>query len=157
MAGEHGQGKEWIPKGNTLVDTGSSRCLDLPGGTTINSTQVEIWGRNGSANQQWTLPRTYTRQTTSGIAGKCLEDKAASASGSAKFRTSRLRDTADTAGIARRSDPTTCRQGTGLRCEWRRVFRVVRLRTAGPTTASLPGWYSRQAGRWIRRQAQSRQ
>ncbi|WP_329174670.1 lectin [Streptomyces sp. NBC_01477] len=80
-------GQKWIPKGNTLVNTGSAKCLDLPGGTTANSTQVEIWDCNGGTNQQWNLPRTRTGQTTSGIAGKCLDDNAASTTNGTKIQT----------------------------------------------------------------------
>jgi hypothetical protein len=52
------QRQKWIQHGTTLVNTGSARCLDIPGGTMANNTQVEIWDCHSDTNQQWTLPST---------------------------------------------------------------------------------------------------
>ncbi|MFD8496718.1 ricin-type beta-trefoil lectin domain protein [Amycolatopsis sp. NPDC059657] len=38
----------------TIVGAGSGRCLDVPGATQTDGTQVELWDCNGGANQQWT-------------------------------------------------------------------------------------------------------
>ncbi|MER7538408.1 RICIN domain-containing protein [Streptomyces sp. NPDC097704] len=34
----------------------SGRCLDVPGGSTTNGTELVIWDCNGGANQRWALP-----------------------------------------------------------------------------------------------------
>jgi hypothetical protein len=53
-----------------LRGVGSGRCLDVPGSTTANATQTDIYDCNGGANQQW----TYTAsQQLVGIGGKCLD------------------------------------------------------------------------------------
>ncbi|MDG6107328.1 ricin-type beta-trefoil lectin domain protein [Dactylosporangium aurantiacum] len=39
--------------GNRLRNTGSGRCLDVPGGRTTNGTQVTIYDCNNGTNQQW--------------------------------------------------------------------------------------------------------
>jgi hypothetical protein len=36
-----------------LIGVGSGRCLDVPGQSRTNGTQVTIWDCNGGANQQW--------------------------------------------------------------------------------------------------------
>ncbi|GAA5200295.1 ricin-type beta-trefoil lectin domain protein [Rugosimonospora acidiphila] len=42
--------------GATVVrGTGSNRCLDVPGSTTTNGTQLDIWDCNGGGNQSWLL------------------------------------------------------------------------------------------------------
>ena len=46
----------------------SNRCLDVPGQSQTNGTQVEIWDCNGGTNQQWTLNSDGTlRGTQSGL------------------------------------------------------------------------------------------
>ncbi|WP_433303443.1 ricin-type beta-trefoil lectin domain protein [Actinoplanes sp. CA-030573] len=53
-----------------LRGVGSGRCLDVPGSTTANGTQTDIYDCNGGANQSW----TYTAsQQLVGIGGKCLD------------------------------------------------------------------------------------
>ena len=42
------------PANGPLVSAQSGRCLDVPGVSTTNNTQVEIWDCNGGTNQQWT-------------------------------------------------------------------------------------------------------
>ncbi|GAA1968031.1 ricin-type beta-trefoil lectin domain protein [Catenulispora subtropica] len=37
-----------------IVGSGSGRCVDVPGATQTNGTQVELWDCNGGTNQQWT-------------------------------------------------------------------------------------------------------
>ena len=39
--------------GNRLRNTGSGRCLDVPGAVTTNNTQVSIYDCNSGSNQQW--------------------------------------------------------------------------------------------------------
>jgi endo-1,4-beta-xylanase len=52
---------------------GASKCLDVPGQSTTNGTQVDIWDCSGAANQTWT--RTSSNQLTvySGGTQKCLD------------------------------------------------------------------------------------
>jgi hypothetical protein len=53
-----------------LVGTGSGKCLDVPGASTANSTQVEIYTCNGGTNQSW----TYNSSAELRVYGtKCLE------------------------------------------------------------------------------------
>jgi hypothetical protein len=37
-----------------IVGVGSGRCVDVPGATQTNGTQVQLWDCNGGSNQQWT-------------------------------------------------------------------------------------------------------
>lgn len=47
----------------------SGRCLDLPGATTTNGTQVQLWDCHGQANQRF----TYTPSKQLMVSGKCLD------------------------------------------------------------------------------------
>jgi ricin-type beta-trefoil lectin protein len=52
-----GANQQWTAgAASALVGTGSGKCLDDPGSTTVNGTQQEIWTCGGGANQSWTLP-----------------------------------------------------------------------------------------------------
>ncbi|MEV8437995.1 ricin-type beta-trefoil lectin domain protein [Actinosynnema sp. NPDC051121] len=42
-------------QGKLIVGTASGRCLDVPGSTTTNGTQLQLWDCHGQTNQQWTL------------------------------------------------------------------------------------------------------
>ncbi len=42
------------PTSGRLMGVGSGRCLDVPGQSQTNGTQVGIWDCNGGANQNWT-------------------------------------------------------------------------------------------------------
>lgn len=53
-----------------LVGGQSGRCVDVPGSTTANGTQVQLWDCGGGANQQWTY--TAGRQLTV-YGNKCLD------------------------------------------------------------------------------------
>jgi hypothetical protein len=53
-----------------IVGGQSGRCVDVPGGTTTNGTQVQLWDCSGGANQRWTY--TAGRQLT-GNGNKCLD------------------------------------------------------------------------------------
>jgi hypothetical protein len=53
-----------------IVGGQSGRCIDVPGGTTTNGTQVQLWDCSGGANQRWTY--TAGRQLT-GNGNKCLD------------------------------------------------------------------------------------
>ncbi|MEN3306879.1 MAG: hypothetical protein V7603_3081 [Micromonosporaceae bacterium] len=73
-----GAGGGQPPTTFALVGAGSSRCLDVPGRSQTNGTQVELWDCNGGPNQTWTL--TATNQLT--VYGtRCLEE-AGTATGS---------------------------------------------------------------------------
>jgi len=37
-----------------IIGVGSGRCVDVPGASQTQGTQVELWDCNGGANQQWT-------------------------------------------------------------------------------------------------------
>ena len=59
-------------KATTAVrGSASGRCLDVPGSSHDNSTQVELYDCNGGANQQWTL--TPSGALTVYGSGSCLE------------------------------------------------------------------------------------
>ncbi|WP_194904298.1 ricin-type beta-trefoil lectin domain protein [Catenulispora rubra] len=57
-----------------LVLSASSTCLDVPGGSTTNGTQVEIWTCGGGGNQTWTHTYSNAIQVYSGASLKCLDD-----------------------------------------------------------------------------------
>jgi hypothetical protein len=59
--------------GNRLRNTGSGRCLDVPGATTANNTQVAIYDCNTGSNQQWTS--TSARELRV-YGNKCLDARA---------------------------------------------------------------------------------
>ncbi|MFE3459258.1 ricin-type beta-trefoil lectin domain protein [Nocardiopsis aegyptia] len=54
-----------------LENVGVPGCLDVPGSTRENRTQVQIWDCNGGANQQWT--RTASGEITVYDGAKCLD------------------------------------------------------------------------------------
>ncbi|WP_121183973.1 ricin-type beta-trefoil lectin domain protein [Nocardiopsis sp. Huas11] len=54
-----------------LANVGVPGCLDVPGGTQENRTQVQIYDCNGGSNQQWT--RTATGEITVYGGAKCLD------------------------------------------------------------------------------------
>ncbi|GAB3834911.1 extracellular catalytic domain type 1 short-chain-length polyhydroxyalkanoate depolymerase [Dactylosporangium cerinum] len=57
------------PSGTTaLVGVASGRCLDVPGSSTANGVQLQIWDCHGGANQQWTASGQTLRSL-----GKCLD------------------------------------------------------------------------------------
>jgi hypothetical protein len=58
--------------GSTAVlrGVGSNRCLDVPGATQANGTQLNIWDCTGGPNQQWTAQSNGTLQV---YGSKCLE------------------------------------------------------------------------------------
>ncbi len=58
------------PSGVRIVGTQSGRCVDVPGGTTVNGTQVQLWDCSGAANQSWT--RTANRELVFN-GTKCLD------------------------------------------------------------------------------------
>ncbi|WP_236594281.1 ricin-type beta-trefoil lectin domain protein [Saccharothrix sp. 6-C] len=41
-------------QGRQIVGTASGRCLDVPGSTTSNGTQLQLWDCHGQPNQSWT-------------------------------------------------------------------------------------------------------
>ncbi|WP_233225738.1 RICIN domain-containing protein [Amycolatopsis sp. CA-126428] len=59
------------PAGATLVGVQSGRCLDVVGAGTANGTKVQLWDRNGQANQQWTL--NADGSITGRQSGQCLD------------------------------------------------------------------------------------
>ena len=46
------------PTATQVVGTGSGRCLDVPGASTTNGTQVHLWDCHGGTNQLWTYTGT---------------------------------------------------------------------------------------------------
>lgn len=60
------------PPGQTnvmITGTGSGRCVDVPGSSSTNGTQVQLWDCHGNPNQRW----TYTANRQLMTAGnKCL-------------------------------------------------------------------------------------
>ncbi|MEJ3745641.1 RICIN domain-containing protein [Actinomycetes bacterium KLBMP 9797] len=57
--------------GGTIVGTQSGRCLDVPGGTTSNGTQTQLWDCTGATGQAWT--HTAGKQLTVYGGAKCLD------------------------------------------------------------------------------------
>jgi len=54
----------------TIVGSGSGRCVDVPGGTSTNGTQVQLWDCQGGTGQRW----TYTANRQLMVYGnKCLD------------------------------------------------------------------------------------
>lgn len=64
----------------TIKGVGSGKCLDVPGATTANSTQVKINTCNGGSNQSWLLTPAKTLVV---YGTKCLDVKGASTAVSA--------------------------------------------------------------------------
>ena len=55
---------------STIVGTGSGRCVDVPGASQTQGTQVQLWDCNGGSNQQW----TYTSADQLSVyGGDCLD------------------------------------------------------------------------------------
>lgn len=54
----------------TIVGQQSGRCLDVPGSSTANGTQTQLWDCHGGTNQRWTY--TAGRQLTV-FGNKCLD------------------------------------------------------------------------------------
>jgi len=54
----------------TIVGGQSGRCLDVPGSSTTNGTQLQLWDCHGGTNQRWTY--TTSRQLTV-YGNKCLD------------------------------------------------------------------------------------
>ncbi|MEU7530117.1 ricin-type beta-trefoil lectin domain protein [Saccharothrix sp. NPDC042600] len=66
-----------VAPGKQIVGIPSGRCADVPGATTTNGTQLQLWDCHGGTNQQW----TYTSGKALTVYGtKCLD---ASGSGTA--------------------------------------------------------------------------
>jgi hypothetical protein len=58
------------PQGAQIVGGQSGRCLDVPGGSTTNGTQTQLWDCTGAAQQKW----TYTSSKQLMVYGnKCLD------------------------------------------------------------------------------------
>ena len=56
--------------GRQVIGVPSGRCTDVPGATTINGTQVQLWDCHGGTNQSW----THTSGRELRVYGtKCLE------------------------------------------------------------------------------------
>ncbi|WP_027346594.1 arabinofuranosidase catalytic domain-containing protein [Hamadaea tsunoensis] len=56
--------------GQQIVGTQSGRCVDVPGATTANGTQVALWDCNGQTNQSFTLTAGKQLQV---YGNKCLD------------------------------------------------------------------------------------
>jgi endo-1,4-beta-xylanase len=57
-------------QGTTIVGQASNRCVDVPGSTTTNGTQLQLWDCNGQANQRFAS--TSTKQLMV-FGTKCLD------------------------------------------------------------------------------------
>ncbi|BCJ62523.1 ricin-type beta-trefoil lectin domain protein [Micromonospora endophytica] len=55
----------------TIVGVGSGRCVDVPGFSTTNGTQLQLWDCHGGTNQQWTY--TSGRTLSGQGSNKCLD------------------------------------------------------------------------------------
>ncbi|MFG1875072.1 pectate lyase [Sphaerisporangium sp. NPDC049003] len=68
----------------SLVNAGSGLCLDVPGGSTADGTQLVQYGCNSAANQSWTVTSVSGGVTLkAGNSGKCAGVKGASTSAGA--------------------------------------------------------------------------
>lgn len=56
--------------GGMIVGGQSGRCVDVPGATTSNGTQVQLWDCNGQTNQRWTATSGKQLQV---YGTKCLD------------------------------------------------------------------------------------
>ncbi|WP_052440892.1 glycoside hydrolase [Streptacidiphilus anmyonensis] len=70
-----GQPGSTAPTGQTLTGAQSGRCLDVPNVSTVDGTQLELWGCNGGSNQQYTLTASGAVTVYSGADLKCLGGK----------------------------------------------------------------------------------
>ncbi|MGI5237939.1 RICIN domain-containing protein [Dactylosporangium sp. CA-139066] len=62
-----------VPQGQLIVGGQSGRCVDVPGATTTNGTQVQLWDCHGGTNQRF----TYTAGKQLQVYGsKCLDANA---------------------------------------------------------------------------------
>ncbi|GAB3883595.1 hypothetical protein GCM10029964_043230 [Kibdelosporangium lantanae] len=48
--------QQWWPKGGTLVNSPSGKCLDIPNSNTANGTQLQIYDCNTTGAQRWSVP-----------------------------------------------------------------------------------------------------
>ena len=70
--------QQWtIASDGELINPKSGRCLTDPGGSTTNTTQLEIVTCANAAYQQWTPPASPVQ---SGVSGKCVDDRSGSLS-----------------------------------------------------------------------------
>ncbi|MEV0133255.1 ricin-type beta-trefoil lectin domain protein [Dactylosporangium sp. NPDC050688] len=53
-----------------IAGAGSGRCIDVPGSTTANGTQPQLWDCHGGTNQRWTYTSGRQLQV---YGGKCLD------------------------------------------------------------------------------------
>ena len=60
-------------QGQQIVGGASGRCVDVPGSSTTNGTQVQLWDCSGQANQRWTATPSRQLQV---YGTKCLDANA---------------------------------------------------------------------------------
>ncbi|MFI9812707.1 RICIN domain-containing protein [Saccharothrix variisporea] len=58
------------PQGSMIVGGQSGRCVDVPGASTTNGTQVQLWDCGGQPNQRWTATSGKQLQV---YGNKCLD------------------------------------------------------------------------------------
>jgi hypothetical protein len=58
------------PPGEVLRGVGSGRCVDVPGFSTTNGTQLDLWDCNGGGNQSWNVT---SAGTVTIYGNKCME------------------------------------------------------------------------------------
>jgi endo-1,4-beta-xylanase len=63
--------------GGHLRGVGSNRCLDVPGQTSQNGTQLQIWDCWSGSNQQWTYTSSGQLTVYSGGSQRCLDAEGA--------------------------------------------------------------------------------
>jgi lysophospholipase L1-like esterase len=61
----------WLEQNGTLYNPASGRCLDDPGATTNQGTQLQIYDCDNTPAQQWRVP--VEGPMVSGLSGKCLD------------------------------------------------------------------------------------
>lgn len=66
------------PPGSQILGVGSNRCVDVPGFSTTDGTQLDLWDCNGGGNQSWDYTAAHELKI---YASKCMQIGADGAAG----------------------------------------------------------------------------
>jgi O-glycosyl hydrolase len=73
VLGSSGQPGSTARAASELLGSQSGRCLDVPGMSTANNTQLDIWDCNAGGNQEFTLTASGAITVYTGASQKCLD------------------------------------------------------------------------------------
>jgi hypothetical protein len=92
----------------TITGSASGRCVDVPGGSRTNGTQIELWDCNGGSNQSF----TYTSAKLFQVYGsKCLDANGTGAGAKVQIGRDRERHLDRAVELQRRRQPEVeCRR-----------------------------------------------